>query len=424
MVTISIPYGQGNLSLDLPETKLAGVLVSKAHDYKAEGTETEIVQKALDEPINSLPLSELVKGKKKVVIISSDHTRPVPSHVTMPLLLKEIRKGNPEADITILIATGYHRLTTKNELKNKYGDKIFETEKIIVHNAFEDDNMVDLGKLPSGGDLKINKLALSADLLVAEGFIEPHFFAGFSGGRKSILPGIASKDTVMANHCAEFIAHEKARTGILEGNPIHKDMIYAAQKAGLAFILNVVIDAEKKVIKAFAGHVNDAHITGCEFVRKLAGVKAVPADIVITSNGGYPLDQNLYQTGKGMSAAEASCKPGGVIIIAAQCADGHGGEGYYNTFSQADSVEDIYNQINKRSAKETIPDQWQSQILARILLKYEVIMVTQAPQEMVENMFKKWAPNLEKALEMAEDILKNDNSKITVIPDGVSVIVQ
>jgi nickel-dependent lactate racemase len=424
MVTISIPYGQGNLSLDLPETKLAGVLVSKAHDYKAEGTETEIVQKALDEPINSLPLSELAKGKKKIVIISSDHTRPVPSHVTMPLLLKEIRKGNPEADITILIATGYHRLTTKNELKNKYGDKIFETEKIIVHNAFEDDNMVDLGKLPSGGDLKINKLALSADLLVAEGFIEPHFFAGFSGGRKSILPGIASKDTVMANHCAEFIAHEKARTGILEGNPIHKDMIYAAQKAGLAFILNVVIDAEKKVIKAFAGHVNDAHITGCEFVRELAGVKAIPADIVITSNGGYPLDQNLYQTGKGMSAAEATCKPGGVIIIAAQCADGHGGEGYYNTFSQADSVEDIYNQINKRSAKETIPDQWQSQILARILLKYEVIMVTQAPQEMVENMFKKWAPNLEKALEMAEDILKNDNSKITVIPDGVSVIVQ
>jgi nickel-dependent lactate racemase len=228
----------------------------------------------------------------------------------------------------------------------------------------------------------------------------------------------------MANHCAEFIAHEKARTGILEGNPIHKDMIYAAQKAGLAFILNVVIDAEKKVIKAFAGHVNDAHITGCEFVRELAGVKAIPADIVITSNGGYPLDQNLYQTGKGMSAAEATCKPGGVIIIAAQCADGHGGEGYYNTFSQADSVEDIYNQINKRSAKETIPDQWQSQILARILLKYEVIMVTQAPQEMVENMFKKWAPNLEKALEMAEDILKNDNSKITVIPDGVSVIVQ
>ncbi|PKM87748.1 MAG: lactate racemization operon protein LarA [Firmicutes bacterium HGW-Firmicutes-12] len=424
MVTISIPYGHGNLSLDLPETKLAGVLVSKAHDYKAEGTETEIVQKALDQPINSLPLSELAKGKKKVVIISSDHTRPVPSHVTMPLLLNEIRKGNPEAEITILIATGYHRLTTKDELRNKYGKKIFETENIIVHNAFEDEDMVDLGKLPSGGDLKINKLALSADLLIAEGFIEPHFFAGFSGGRKSILPGIASKDTVMANHCAEFIAHEKARTGIIEGNPIHTDMIYAAQKAGLAFILNVVIDSEKKVIEAFAGHINDAHITGCEFVRELAGVQAIPADIVITSNGGYPLDQNLYQTGKGMSAAEATCKPGGVIIIAAQCADGHGGEGYYNTYAQADSVEDIYNQIIRRSAEETIPDQWQSQILARILLKYEVIMVTEAPQEMVENMFKKWAPNLEKALEMAEEILKNDNSKITVIPDGVSVIVQ
>lgn len=424
MVHVELPYGQGNLSLDLPEERMDSILVSKAHHFKRQGTESEIVKKALAAPINSLPLCELAKGKKKVVIISSDHTRPVPSHVTMPLLLEEVRKGNPDAEIIILIATGYHRLTTKEELKNKYGEKIYNEEKIVIHNAFKDEDMIDLGKLPSGGQLKINEIAVNADLLIAEGFIEPHFFAGFSGGRKSVLPGIASKDTVMANHCAEFIASEKARTGILDGNPIHKDMIFAAETAGLAFILNVVIDAEKKVIEAYAGHFNDAHREGCEFVRKLAGVKASPAEIVITTNGGYPLDQNIYQTVKGMSAAEATCKPGGVIIIASQCGDGHGGEAFYNTFAEADSVKSIMDEIIKRKASETIPDQWESQILARILLKYKVIMVTEAPKKMIEDMFMKWAPNIEKALEMAEEIIGNKNSKITIIPDGVSVIVQ
>lgn len=424
MVHVELPYGQGNLSLDLPEERLDSILVSKAHHFKRQGMESEIVKKALAAPINALPLCELTKGKKKVVIISSDHTRPVPSHVTMPLLLEEVRKGNRDAEIIILIATGYHRLTTKEELKNKYGEKIFNEEKIVIHNAFKDEDMVDLGKLPSGGQLKINKIALDADLLIAEGFIEPHFFAGFSGGRKSVLPGIASKDTVMANHCAEFIASDMARTGILDGNPIHKDMIFAAETAKLAFILNVVIDAEKKVIEAFAGHFNDAHRAGCEFVRELAGVKAAPAEIVITTNGGYPLDQNIYQTVKGMSAAEATCKPGGVIIIASQCGDGHGGEAFYKTFAEADSVKSIMDEIIKRKAYETIPDQWESQILARILLKYKVIMVTEAPKKMIEDMFMKWAPSIEKALEMAEEIVGNKNSKITIIPDGVSVIVQ
>jgi len=424
MVHVELPYGQGSLSLDLPEEKLESILVSKAHHFTRQGTESEIVKKALAAPINSLPLCELAKGKKKVVIISSDHTRPVPSHVTMPLLLEEVRKGNPDAEIIILIATGYHRLTTKDELKNKYGERIFNEEKIVIHNAFKDEDMVDLGKLPSGGQLKINQMAVSADLLIAEGFIEPHFFAGFSGGRKSVLPGIASKDTVMANHCAEFIAHDKARTGILDGNPIHKDMIFAAETAGLAFILNVVIDAEKKVIEAFAGHFNDAHRAGCEFVRELAGVKAAPAEIVITTNGGYPLDQNIYQTVKGMSAAEATCKPGGVIIIASQCGDGHGGEAFYKTFVEANSLNSIMDEIIKRKSSETIPDQWESQILSRILLKHEVIMVTQAPRQMIEDMYMKWAPNIESALEMAEKIIKNDTGKITIIPDGVSVIVQ
>lgn len=423
MVNLELPYGRENLVLELPDEKIAGILVSKAHHYKKTGNETEIVKKALTNPINSPTLRELAKGKKNIVIISSDHTRPVPSHVTMPVLLDEIRAGNPHAEVTILVATGYHRPTTADELRSKYGQEIFERENIIVHNGFCAEDTVNIGKLPSGGELKINKLALQADLLLAEGFIEPHMFAGFSGGRKSVLPGIASKDTVMANHCAEFIASEYARAGILDGNPIHKDMIYAAKEAKLAFILNVVIDAEKKVIEAFAGHYNDAHRKGCEFVRELAGVKAIPADIVIITNGGYPLDQNIYQTVKGMASAEGTCKPGGVIIAVSSCNQGHGGEAFYETMAKAKDPQEVMDEIICRPADQTVPDQWESQILSRILIKHKVIMVTDAPREMVEKMHMIWSPDITSAIKLAEDILKKDSSKITIIPDGVSVIV-
>ena len=308
MHTFSLPFGKEKIKLELPEEQVAGVLVSHAHEYKAPKSEAELVADALANPIGSPKLSELAKGKKNCVIISSDHTRPVPSHIIMPQLLAELRKGNPDIDITILIATGMHRATTKDELIAKYGREIAEHEKFVIHVSRNDEDMVSVVTFPSGGDCRINKVAANADLLISEGFIEPHFFAGMSGGRKSVLPGIASKVTVLANHCSEFINSPNARTGILQGNPIHEDMLYAAKAAKLAFICNVVIDADKKVIAAFAGDREKAHYAGADFEMKLAGVKPVPADIVITTNGGYPLAQNIYPSGEGVTAGEGSCK--------------------------------------------------------------------------------------------------------------------
>ena len=424
MPELKFPYGREKLNLELPADRLNGTLFSSAHEYETNKSESEIVKEAMANPIASPKLKELAKDKEKIVIISSDHTRPVPSHITMPILLEEIESVNSEAEITILVATGFHRASTEEELRDKYGDRIVDDINIEMHDSRDQSQMVNLGKLPSGGDMILNKTAVNADLLIAEGFIEPHFFAGFSGGRKSVLPGVASKTTVLANHCSEFIDHPRARTGMLEGNPMHEDMLYAAKKAGLAFILNVVIDEDKKVINAFAGHREKAHLKGTEFVSELAGVKAEPADIVITTNGGYPLDQNIYQSVKGMTAAEATCKEGGVIIIAAECSDGHGGEEFYKTFKEAKKVEDIMEDILARGRKETIPDQWESQILARILLKFEVIMVTDAPQEMVEDMHMHWASDLESALSLAESLLDNEDASITAIPDGVSVVVE
>lgn len=427
MHTFKLPFGKEKIKLELPEEQVAGVLVSHAHEYKAPKSEAELVADALANPIGSPKLSDLAKGKKNCVIISSDHTRPVPSHVIMPQLLAELRKGNPDIDITILIATGMHRATTKEELIAKYGKEIAEHEKFVIHVSRNDEDMVSIGTLPSGGDCRINKLAANADLLISEGFIEPHFFAGMSGGRKSVLPGIASKVTVLANHCSEFINSPHARTGILQGNPIHEDMLYAAKAAKLAFICNVVIDADKKVIAAFAGDREKAHYAGADFEMKLAGVKPVPADIVITTNGGYPLDQNIYQSVKGMTAAEATCKEGGVIIDVSSCSDGHGGEDFYNNLKNAESIQKAMDEILARGRNETVFDQWEAQILMRMLLKFTIIMVTEAPQQMVEDMHMKYAASVDDALAMAKEVLAKKgitDPKITVIPDGVSVIVK
>lgn len=426
MATVQLPFGKDKISVNIPDERFNGTLVSGAHSFKVDKSETQIVKDAIQNPINSKRLCELVKGKNNIVMIASDHTRPVPSKVIMPVVLEEIKAGNPDAKLTVLIATGFHRPTTREELVYKFGEDIVNRDdiKFVIHESEKAEDMVELGVLPSGGILRINKLAVEADLLISEGFIEPHFFAGFSGGRKSVLPGIASAVTVMANHCSKFINSEYSRTGILDGNPIHKDMVFAAEKANLAFIINVVINENKQVIDAYAGHYNDAHVKGCAFVKELSGVDAIPAKIAISTNGGYPLDQNIYQSVKGMTAAEATCEEGGVIIMVTDCSAGHGGQSLYDTFANEKDKNKIMKIFLDTPMEETVADQWESQILCRILLKYKVIMVTNAPEQMIKDMHMDYAKSVDEAIAMADEYLGSNNEKITVIPDGVSVIVR
>ncbi len=419
-----LPYYKSYVDFELDDNLVNGVLVSQTEHYVPELGESELVEEALNNPINSKPLSELVIGKKDIVIISSDHTRPVPSHITMPILLKHIRKNNKDAKVRILIATGMHRPTTHEELVNKYGQEIVDQEEIVIHDAYNDSEMVYKGVLPSGGELWLNHLIDEADLLISEGFIEPHFFAGFSGGRKSVLPGIASKKTVLWNHNAKFIANKNSRAGNLEDNPIHKDMLFAAKQAKLSFILNVVINGEKKVIKAFAGDLEEAHAHGCKLVKDIAQVKPIYSDIVITTNGGYPLDQNIYQTVKGMTAAEACVNPNGVIIILSSCADGTGGEFFYKLLADCKSAKEAYQNLNDVEMCDTEFDQWEAQILARILCKANAIIVSdKCDPRIITDMHIKHAYNLEEALMIAREIVGADK-KITIIPDGISVIVK
>lgn len=424
MTLIKIPYSKNFIDANIPHKNLIKILESKAHNYKAELSQQEIVHRALDNPTESKSLEELVQGKNNVVVITSDHTRPVPSKITMPIILDRIRNVNPNININILIATGYHRPTTKEEMINKFGEKIVENETIINHISTNKEDLVKVGILPSGGELCLNKIAMEAELLIAEGFIEPHFFAGFSGGRKSILPGIAGAETILANHCSEFISNKNARTGILKNNPIHADMLYAAKVSNLAFILNVVIDKDKKIINAFSGDSEFAHAKGCDFVKNLSKVDTIKADIVVTSNGGYPLDQNIYQSVKGMTSAEACCNEGGIIIMVCACNDGHGGQSFYNQMADASTPKEVLDKVLKIPRNKTIPDQWEFQILARILDKYKVIMVTDmCDPQMIKNMHMSHAYTFEEALNKAFE-LKGETSEVVVIPDGVSVVVK
>jgi nickel-dependent lactate racemase len=367
----------------------------------------------------------MAQGKRNVLIITSDHTRPVPSRITMPLLLSQVRRGNPDAAIKILIATGFHRASTSEELEGKFGDAICTAEDIVVHDAFEPSQMVFKGQLPSGGALWINNLVDWADLIVAEGFIEPHFFAGFSGGRKSILPGICAEKTIMYNHNAQFIAHRCARTGVLDGNPLHADMLFAAKAAGLTFILNVALDQHKKITAAFAGDPVAAHLEGCEVVRQDARVNAVTASLVVASNGGYPLDQNVYQAVKGMTAAEACLNDFGVIIMVSSCVDGHGGEGFYRWFKEAASPEEVTRKIQSIPPEDTLPDQWEAQILARVLTKCKaaIIVSEHVDPQLIRDMHMLHAATFKQALGMADAVL-GKKEEMVIIPDGVGVIVE
>ena len=421
MKTFSIPYYTSSLPLHVDEKNLKAVLTSRTDSYDAGKTEAELVRDALAHPIGTPRLRELAKGKHTVVIVTSDHTRAVPSKLTLPILLEEIRAGSPDADITILIATGLHRPTTEEEQRRMFGDEIVDHEKIAVNKAFEDDNFEYVCGLPSGAELWVNKLALHCDLLITEGFIEPHFFAGFSGGRKSILPGICNAATVNENHSYKAIASPYAATGVLEHNPIHEDMVYAARKVNVQFIMNVALNAEKKVIAAFAGDLEQAHAEGVAFVRSLAQCPSVEGDIVITSNGGYPLDQNLYQSPKAVATAEACCRDGGVIIMCASCCDGMGGT-HFEKLIVRGTVDEIDSYLSTIPPKETIPEMWCAQIFSRILKKHKVILVTTyLDHEMVRKANMIPASSPDEALEMAYQMMGRD-AEVVVIPDGVAVL--
>lgn len=419
--TIPIPYYTSTLALHVEEENLKAVLTAKMHGFHAEKSQEQLVLDALEHPVGSPRLRTLAEGKRKIVIVTSDHTRAVPSKITLPLLLKEIRSGNPDADITILIATGLHRPTTEEEQRRMFGDAIVDHEKIAINNAFAPEQFVELCTLPSGAVFQVNRLAAECDLLVTEGFVEPHFFAGFSGGRKSILPGICSERTVNENHSYKAVSHPRSNSGMLKDNPIHADMLCAAKAVNVQFIFNVALDGEKKIVAAWAGDLEKAHEAGVAFIRQWSQCPVVTGDIVVTSNGGYPLDQNLYQSPKAMATAEACAGEDGVIIMCCSCCDGMGGA-HFGQLIQRGTPDEIDRYLSSIPPEKTIPEQWCTQVCVRVLRKHPVILVTtflNHDEVRKANMIPASTPD--EALEIAYR-LKGEQASVVVIPDGVSVL--
>ena len=419
---IKIPYGKTFQTLNIEEG--FELLESKIQELEAGADGGAIVRAAMDSPIGSPKLRELAAGKKNAVLIISDHTRPVPSKDIVPFMLEELRAGNPDIEITMLVATGCHRGTTPEELVHKLGEDIVSREHIVVHDC-DSSPLTDLGPLPSGARLVVNSLVAQADLVVSEGFIEPHFFAGYSGGRKSILPGVCSRVTVLGNHCADFIDDPKARMGVIDGNPINRDMERAARMAKLAYSVNVVVNEAHEVVAAFAGDPIEAHHAGCAYLARYCEVEQKQkADIVITSNGGAPLDQNAYQAVKGLTTAADAAADVAALIICAECADGIGGDSFYKALSECAGPTELLEEIRRVPMDETVPDQWQYQILARILEKHHVYFVARKEMEEAVNAMKmEYAPSLEEAYARAR-ALKGASARVAVIPNGVSLIIK
>lgn len=420
---IELPFGRSGMVL---ETDLASVevLESRIGELRSDVSEDELVLASMASPIGSPRLRELAAGKRSCTIIISDHTRPVPSRRILPHMLAELREGQPDIEISLLVATGFHRGTTPEEIEAKVGPEIARRERIVVHDCRDASSNVAIGTLPSGAELVIDRLAVETDLLIAEGFIEPHFFAGFSGGRKSVLPGICDQVTVLGNHCSKFIDSPRARTGILDGNPLHEDMLAAQRMAKLAYIVNVIIDEDKRAAASFAGDPVQAHARGCEMLLDYCRVSPTKkGDIVVSTNGGWPLDQNIYQSVKGMTAAESAAAEDAVIVMVSECSDGHGGEGFYRALRDHESPAALMREILATPQHATVPDQWECQVLARVLMKHRVIMVT-APEQrkFVEEMKMEWAPTANDALARAIDA-KGSSAHLVAIPNGISVMV-
>ncbi|MEM2936009.1 MAG: nickel-dependent lactate racemase [Candidatus Bathyarchaeia archaeon] len=416
---LKFPYGKGFLELDIPEVNLASVVES--HSVKAaEDAEGEIVR-ALNNPIGSGRVEDLVKREDRVALIVSDITRPAPNQLMVPPILEALRKaGLREENLEIIVANGLHRSPSRREMEELLGKRILEEAPLMNHDARDDEELVEAGRTSFRTRVTLNRRVVEADSVIITGLIEPHFFAGYSGGRKSILPGIAGAESIFQNHSFRMIGHPKARYGILKGNPIHEDSVEAARFVKLKFMVNVVLNKERQIMKAFAGDFLRAHEAGVKF---LEGLVKVPtphrADIVVTTNGGYPLDRNLYQAVKGMATGELVVKEGGVIIIMAECIDGVEHMDFQRLMEGAKTPKEVLETIRE---KEPLGDQWEAQVLARVLQRAEVIVVSKGVKDsIIEDMLMTPASTPEEALNLALRKM-GKNAKIVAVPEGPFVI--
>jgi len=420
---IRLKYGEKGLDLDYPATaNFVGVLFPD--EAEVLSVPEDAVQQSLLRPIESKPLKELGRDKSDAVIVISDITRPVPNALLLPIIIQHLEEaGIPSDKITILIATGIHRPNEGQELERLVGKEIASSYRIINHFSKNQDDMALVGHIGDGVPALVNKNYLEADLKILTGFIEPHMWAGFSGGRKSILPGISSIKTLEFMHGPEMVAHPQTRYGVLKGNPFHEAGLAIMEQAGADFIVNVTLDTSKNITGVFAGHPVKAHLEGVEFLsRHCVRTLDEPLDFVVTTNAGAPLDCNLYQTAKGISGVAGATREGGVILIATECLEGFGSEEYRAVFEHATTPQVFIEKLMKKDF--FLPDQWCAQETYQVMLKNEIWVHTQGiDADTLRRFHFRPVKNISEAITELLDRFGQD-ARWAIVPDGPLLILK
>jgi nickel-dependent lactate racemase len=419
---VKLEYGRTGLAVDLPDDRSIRTLGYQPATPLADPD--AVVRDCLAHPIGSPPLAELARGRRDACVVICDITRPVPNRTILPPVLATLEQaGIPRDKILILVATGLHRATTREELIEMVGPEIVAGYRIENHDGKQLDQHTPLGDSPRGVPIWIDSRYVRADLKITTGLIEPHLMAGFSGGRKLICPGLAALETVKVWHGPAFLEDPRADCGILDGNPVHEENTWIARHAGCDFIVNVVMDDERRPLCFVAGDMEAAFLKGVEFVRGVVTATVPrPVDVVVTSSAGYPLDTTFYQSVKGMTGALPIVKQGGTIIVAASLSQGIGSPEFASLFREHPNLEVFIERILGRDY--FVMDQWQLEEMAKVRRRAKVKMVSDGlPAETINGLFVESAPSVEQAL--AESLAEyGDDAEIVVIPKGPYVLAQ
>jgi len=414
---VRLAYGRDGLNIEVPEENCS---VVEPIYVPGIPDERSALLDVLRHPVGTPPLRELVRGSDTVAIVVCDITRPIPTDRILPPVLEELAHV-PRDQVVILVATGSHRTNTAPELEEMLGRDVVQDYRIVNHTAFDKDTLRYLGDTSTGIPIWLNREWLDADVRIGVGLVEPHLFAGFSGGPKLVAPGVASIDTIMGIHSAALVGHPRSIWGVIDDNPMHTVIREIVYRTGVHFTLNVIVNKEHRIVQAYAGELNASHRAACQEAQRIF-MRPVPRpfDIVITTNSGYPLDLNLYQTVKGMSAASLIVGEGGVIICASECSDGIPEHGEYKRIlASFSNLEEFLARVH--SPDYHVMDQWEVQVQAQIQRKATVYLKSSLPDEEARAAHVLPIRSVEETLDMVLKRMGKD-ARICVLPEGPQTI--
>ena len=415
MVDVWLPYGKSDVCVRIPARNLLGSIepkqVAGAADVNSE------IERAMREPIGSKRLSEIAQPEHKVAIVVDDFTRRTPSYAMLPPVLAELNAGGvKDENVTVIFGCGTHRAVKPEEAKRMVGEGVLNRVKTISHNCKAED-LVPIGKTKHGNEVRVNRVFAEADVKVLVGDVGFHYYAGYGGGRKSVMPAISCKETISHNHA--MLLDANARTGVLEGNPVHEDMTEGARLAKVDFILNVVTNGKGEIVKAFAGDLEQAFLEATRLVDDMYRVTVERrADIVVVSPGGYPADINLYQAYKALDNALEVTKRGGTVILVAECPEGHGNQVFYDWMTRLEDLKKVEREVRRNFELGG----HKAYYLLKALKNHQIILVSSLPDYYANGVFKlKTARAVNDALREA---LKNSGSqaRVWVMPQGNSTL--